>query len=166
MKKLIAIVLILCLFFALHCYTERKFDNEPPGGMLERFDEWAGKLGQAQITDDEDLIGRREAGIDDYVGYYEAKCDGTSGRDVIFGGGSVEERTLYVSGAVKVESGSAIVRTRLNDEVIELTLDEDGIFETELSLASGGNYIMVQYEDFKGTVELRSAYDSSVSDKI
>lgn len=148
------------------CETMNEVDNDTPGGIQESLEKWTGLLGQTQMTDDKDLIGSREVGIDDYVGSYEAACEDDSGRDVIFGGASTKERTLYVSGTVKTESGSATVRIRLNDKVIELTPDDNGDFETELSLESGGNYIMVLYEDFTGLVELRSAYDTNDSNKI
>lgn len=36
--------------------------------------------------------------------------------------------------------------------------DEDGYFETELRCTSGGNYVMVDYEDFAGTVEMTCEY--------
>ena len=157
MRKLLRCCLALILTLSLSACGK---------GSLEGLEEWAGKLGQTQITDGKDLIGSREAGIDDYIGSYEAECEDDSGRDVIFGGASTKERTLCVSGTVRTESGSATVRIRLNDEVIELTPDENGDFETELSLESGGNYIMVLYEDFTGTVELRSAYDTSNSYKM
>lgn len=157
MRKLLVFCLTLVMILSLSACGK---------GSLERLEEWAGDLGQTQISDSKHLIGSRDAGIDDYVGSYMAECEGNSGRDVIFGGASVEERILYVSGNVKTESGSAVVRIRLNDEVIELTPDDNGNFETELSLESGGNYIMVLYEDFTGTVELRSAYDTSEGNKL
>ena len=161
MKKFFVCCMALILIFSLSACEKRNLK-----GMLDSLEKWAGNLGQTQITEDKELIGSREAGIDDYVGSYEAECDGNSGRDVIFGGASTKERTLYISGNIKTESGWATVRIRLNDEVIELTPDENGYFETKLSLASGGNYIMVQYDDFMGTVELRSGYDTSDSNKI
>lgn len=157
MRKLLVCILALMLLLSLSACGEEK---------LECLEEWADKLGQAQLTDNKDLIGSREEGIDSYVGSYEATCEDDSGRDVIFGGASTMERTLYVSGTIKTEKGSATVRIRLNDEVSELTLDVNGNFGAELSLESGGNYIMVLYEDFTGTVELRSAYDTNVGNKI
>ena len=39
--------------------------------------------------------------------------------------------------------------------------DENGYFETNLSLESGGNYIMVNYEDFTGIIELYSEYEGA-----
>ena len=44
----------------------------------------------------------------------------------------------------------------MNGDVTELEPDEDGYFSTELKLDSGGNYIMVRYENYIGTVELTS----------
>lgn len=150
MRKLLMCCLALILTLSLSACGK---------GDLERLEDWANKLGQTQITDSKDLIGNREVFIDDYAGLYEAACEEDSGRDVIFGGASTEERTLYVSGNIKTESGSASVRIRLNKEVMVLTPDENGNFETKLSLESGGNYIMVLYEEFTGTVELRSTYE-------
>ena len=34
----------------------------------------------------------------------------------------------------------------------------DGYFETTLKLDNGGNYIMVIYEDFSGTMEMTCEY--------
>ena len=75
---------------------------------------------------------------------------------MIFGGVSLEGRKLYVSGYVNARSGKAVIRIRMNGDVTELEPDEDGYFSTELKLDSGGNYIMVRYENYIGTVELTS----------
>ena len=75
---------------------------------------------------------------------------------MVFGGGSIETRRLQVYGRILAEEGQATVRIRMNEEVVELEVDEEGRFETELRLKSGGNYIMVDYEEFSGTVELIS----------
>lgn len=104
------------------------------------------------------IIGVRVLGEDAYAGSYTADCKNNTGRDVIFGGASIEERSIKVYGTVKIESGAAMVRIRLNDDVIELETDGQGFFETELNLSTGGNYVMVVYEDFSGTVEMNSEY--------
>ena len=81
-----------------------------------------------------------------------------TGRDVVFGGASIHNRDLFLSGHIETESGNATVRIRMNSEVVELEPDADGYFETTLKLDNGGNYIMVVYEDFSGTVEMNSEY--------
>ena len=163
MKYLVTVILLVCVLF---CLTGCRLNYMEPEEVDAYLDGVAEKIGDSQITEDDELIGQRDLSDDSYCGSYIADCNNQTGRDVIFGSASTEERTLYVSGTVQTDSGSATVRIRLNDEVIELTPDENGDFETELSLESGGNYMMVLYEDFTGLVELRSAYDTNDSNKI
>jgi len=161
MKKLFSLLVFVLLFGILHCYTEWKFNNEKPKGIIKQVNEWTGKIGQTQITDDFNLIGKRLVSEDDYVGSYIADCDGETEKDVVFGGASIENRKLKVYGTLKAESGEATVRIQTNLDVIELTPNEDGSFEASLSLTSGGNYIMVDYEDFIGKIELYSEYEDA-----
>lgn len=156
MKKLIALVFLIVLFLAFHLYTEQKFEQDLPMGMMERLEMWAGKLGKTQLTDDEELHGTRTLTDEDdsYAGKYVADCAETTGRDVVFGGASTNARGMVLTGNVTVDAGEATIRIRMNDEVTELEPKEDGSFEMDLPFESGGNYIMVDYDDFSGTVEL------------
>lgn len=116
-------------------------------------------IGNSQITENGDLIGERLLADDDsYAGEYTAECTHMTGRDIVFGGASIYNRTLVLFGQIETESGNATVRIRMNSEVVELEPDADGYFETTLKLDNGGNYIMVIYEDFSGTVEINSEY--------
>ena len=81
-----------------------------------------------------------------------------TGRDVIFGGASIHNRDLFLSGHIETESGKATVRIRMNSEVVELEPDADGYFETTLKLDNGGNYILVIYEDFSGMLKMTCEY--------
>ena len=128
-----------------------------PEAMKEFLDGVVENIGDSQITDDDDLTGARLLVDDDsYVGEYTAECSHMTGRDVVFGGASIHNRDLFLSGHIETESGNATVR--MNSEVVELEPDADGYFETTLKLNNGGNYIMVVYEDFSGTVEINSEY--------
>ena len=130
-----------------------------PEAMQDFLDGVVENIGDSQITDDDDLIGARLLVDDDsYVGEYTAECNHMTGRDVVFGGASIHNRDLFLSGHIDAESGKATVRIRMNSEVVELEPDADGYFETTLKLNNGGNYIMVVYEDFSGTVEMNSEY--------
>ena len=130
-----------------------------PEAMHEFLDGVVENIGDSQITDDDDLIGTRLMVDDDcYVGEYTAECNHMTGRDVVFGGASIHNRDLFLSGHIETESGNATVRIRMNSEVVELEPDADGYFETTLKLNNGGNYIMVVNEDFSGTVEMNSEY--------
>lgn len=131
-----------------------------PEEMQDFLDGVVENIGDSQITDDKDLIGIRmlNENSDAYTGEYTTECEAVTGRDVVFGGASIHNRDLFLSGSIDAESGKATVRIRLNEEVIELEPDADGHFETTLKLDNGGNYIMVVYEDFSGTVEMNSEY--------
>lgn len=130
-----------------------------PEAMQEFLDGVVENIGDSQITDDDDLIGARLLVDDDsYVGEYTAECSHMTGRDVVFGGASIHNRDLFLSGHIETESGNATVRIRMNSEVIELEPDNDGYFETTLKLDNGGNYIMVIYEDFSGMLKMTCEY--------
>ena len=131
-----------------------------PEEMHEFLDGIAEDIGNSQITDDEDLFGTRflQNTEDSYVGEYSADCNHVTGRDVVFGGAYINSKELFLSGNIQSTTGEATVRIRLNNEVTELEPDSDGNFETTLKLSSGGNYIMVVYENFAGTVEMNCEY--------
>ena len=156
MKHAIIFLLLTSLLLSLNgC----KFNYMEQEEMKEFLDGVVENIGDSQITDDDDLIGARLLVDDDsYVGEYTAECNHMTGRDVVFGGASIHNRDLFLSGHIETESGNATVRIRMNSEVIELEPDADGYFETTLKLDNGGNYIMVVYEDFSGTVEMNSEY--------
>lgn len=158
MKRILLIILLLLAAMSL---TACDWAVSTPEGMHGILDDVAGFFGRSQITDDDELIGTRKLSDDAYTGTYTSDCAGNTGRDVIFGGGSILNKTLSIKGQISTESGSAIVRIRMNDEVVELESDSDGRFDTELSIHSGGNYIMIDYSDFAGSVELLSKYDAS-----
>ena len=158
MKKLIAFALLLCVALS---FTGCQFNYENPSEVLEKLEGWAENLGQSQITEDGDLIGERILSEDSYVGRYCADGEDETGKDVVFGGASIEKRQLRVYGTITTESGKATIRIRQNWDVTELETDEDGNFETNLSLDNGGNYIMVNYEDFTGSIELYSEYEGA-----
>ena len=156
MKHTIIFLLLTSLLLSLNgC----KFNYMEPEEMKEFLDGVIEDIGDSQVTDDDDLIGARLLVDDDsYVGEYTAECSHMTGRDVVFGGASIHNRDLFLSGHIETESGNATVRIRMNSEVVELEPDADGYFETTLKLNNGGNYIMVVYEDFSGTVEINSEY--------
>lgn len=133
-------------------------------GIHGLMDGLAQHLGRSQITDEGDLIGKRSLNGDGYTGGYCCAAAGTTGRDVVFGGASIDRRCIRISGTVETVSGTARIRIRLNDQVVVLTCDPDGCFGTMLSMNSGGNYIMVDYDRFVGRVELDSAYVQTADD--
>ena len=160
MKRVIAVFLLISMIFAL---TACRFNYMTPEEIAASMDDIASRIGDSQITEDSNLIGTRTLDEDAYSGTYASDCKDCTDRDVVFGGGSIEERKLKVSGRIQTDSGEALIRVRMNEDVFFLDCSEDGTFESTLSLSSGGNYIMVVYEDFTGTVEMTCEYADSAS---
>lgn len=95
MKKLLAFFAVLILLGSLAACN---LSGKEPEGVLNRLDGIVGQIGNSQITSDESLQGVRNNTEDSYTGEYSAKCDGQTGRDVIFGGGSIQKRSLHIHG--------------------------------------------------------------------
>ena len=156
MKKVIVGTLLICVLTVL--FGCSSWNNNSDGiKIIEQVENWTEALGKKQITKDSDLCGERilEQEGDYYSGSYNAQIEQITGRDVVFGGAGTEERTIICSGNIDRESGSIKIRVRMNEEVVYISPNENGHFEKEFSFESGGNYIMVDYEDFTGSIELR-----------
>lgn len=158
-QRLAALLVAVCLLFTC---TGCQFHLLRANDFSTFLEQVAHYLGNTQLTSDEHLIGSRSWDKDGYTGDYQAQCTGSTGQDVAFGGASLCRRTLRLSGSIHTESGKAVVRIRMNGILQELPLQGE-TFETELSFSGGGNYIMVSYQDFRGTVELKSEYPATVS---
>ena len=156
MKHTIIFLLLTVLLLSL---TGCRSNFMEPEAMQDFLDGVVENIGDSQVTEDDDLIGARLLVDDDsYVGEYTAECTHMTGRDVVFGGASIHNRDLFLSGHIETESGNATVRIRMNSEVVELEPDADGYFETTLKLDNGGNYIIVIYEDFSGMLKMTCEY--------
>lgn len=152
MKKGLLIGLLFVLAITL---TACDLKDVSPEALHGTIDDAVGWLGSGQLSKEDELIGQRKTQEDRFSGSYQAKPRGVTGRDVVFGGSSILTRKLRLTGRIQTESGSAGVRVRMNEEVISLTPDEKGNIATELRFVSGGNYIMVDYREFTGEVELK-----------
>ena len=58
--------------------------------MDKNYNQALQSIGDKGLTDDKDLQGKREFGIDSYVGNYTADYDDFSGNEIIFGGTALE----------------------------------------------------------------------------
>ena len=162
MKYLTTVILLICV---LLCLSDCRLNYMEPREMDAYLDDVAGKIGDSQITEDDDLIGHRDLSDDAYCGSYVADCNSQTGRDVIFGGASIHEKELRCYGSMQSKEGTAEIRIRLNNEVSILQTDEAGNFETEIYLKSGGNYIMIDYSDFTGSIEMICEYSEGGRDE-
>ena len=145
MKRAVAVLLTLALMLSLTACMSR-------GSMqLKRvdrcFDDLRGAFKMSDVTSSAELIGR-----------YTAQCENETGRDTVFGGASARNRRIKVKAHIKTETGSAVIRLRMNGRATKFLPDSDGNFEREFDFVSGGNYIMVDFNRFTGTVWMTAEY--------
>lgn len=62
---------------------------------LEHYNNIVEKLGEAQLTSDSKLQGKRVFGEDEYTGTYEAEYHKFSGTEYLFGGTSIEREAFH-----------------------------------------------------------------------
>ena len=157
MKRAAAVLLTLALMLSLTACMSR-------GSMqLKRadryFDDLRGAFKMSDVTNSARLIGKRENnGRDWFTGSYTAQCENETGRDTVFGGASARDKLIKVKAYIKTESGSAVIRLRMNGRATKFLPDSDGNFEREFDFGSGGNYIMVDFNRFTGTVWMTAEY--------
>lgn len=77
---------------------------------------------------------------------------------MVFGGASVKDRKIKLKVKILTESGAVSLRVRTGSDVKEYSVDENGIIEKTFDFDSGGNYAMIIYNNFTGTVEMTSEY--------
>ena len=153
MKRAAAVLLTLALMLSLTACMSR-------GSMqLKRadryFDDLRGAFKMSDVTSSAELIGKRENnGRDWFTGRYNVECENETG----FGGASARDKLIKVKAYIKTESGSAVIRLRMNGKVLEYTPDTDGRFEREFNFQNGGNYIMIDFDRFTGTVQMTAEY--------
>lgn len=116
-------------------------------------------LGALSLMNSYSLAGKREFGEDDYTGSYTAAYRGLSKRETLFGGTTLDTmdgRTLVIHCKTKRESGTLklLLVGGAEDTVL---FDGEGAFETELQPQPGSWYIVLETEDFTGSVTLTVA---------
>ncbi len=80
MKKLIPLFLMLCCLVSVTACSKDE--------IVSNYNQALQSIGDKGLTDDKDLQGKREFGIDSYVGNYTADYDDFSGNEIIFGNSS------------------------------------------------------------------------------
>lgn len=155
MKKLLAIFITVVIILG----AVEVVRKPSPRQIVDDFDSIVHIISLTQITRESKLIGKREnVGKDSYIGSYSSSCISEYGRDVVFGGASVKDRKIKLKVKILKESGGASIRVRTNSYVEDYSVDENGNFEKTFDFDGGGNYAMIIYNNFTGTVEMTSEY--------
>ena len=150
MKRILALLLALCCLASLQGCSKDE--------ILGRYNSALRAAGEAVLTDSGALQGRRVMGEDSYVGSYEAEYEGFSGRELLFGGTGLEREggnMIRVSGSLVVSGGTLRLLFKSGANEPAVLCDASGAFSTSVKLPSASNYILVEAEDFTGSLSLR-----------
>lgn len=155
MKKIVCIFLtILIIVLSTGCVYVK---NREPEDIVKDFDKVIGDISQLQIDKTENLCGTRE-NKDNFTGTYKLDVKNETGRECVFGGASINNRRVKLSGNFKVDEGKVTIRVRLNEKVVEISSEDLEDFDEEFDFEGGSNYIIFIYEDFTGKLDLKSEY--------
>ena len=150
MKRILALLLALCCLASLQGCSKDE--------ILGRYNSALRAAGEAVLTDSGALQGRRVMGEDSYVGSYEADYEGFSGRELLFGGTGLEREggnTLEITGSLEAEGGSLRLLFKSGADEPIFLCGASGAFSTSVELPSASNYILVEAENFTGSLSLR-----------
>lgn len=147
--------IILCLVIMLGSAFLFVADTED---IVNGYTQIVQMLGKSQLTSRLNMIGELYERKDDYVGGYMCNADSVTGRDVPYGGCSTKDKKLRLTGKVNRKRGDVNVRIRYGSETKNIKFDSRGYLEKELLFSAGGNYIIIEYDNFVGEIDLRTEY--------
>ena len=125
--------------------------------ILNHYNNVVQSAGSIELTGNSSLQGKKDNGIDDYTGTYQADYKAYTGTEYLFGGTSIKrEAGKDIAGTctLEVTSGTAKVFWISGaDEAVTL-LETTGTYSDTITLPDGGNYIGIECENFTGNIEM------------
>lgn len=153
MRHIITIILCIIAMLCAMFFQVADIDD-----ILSFYTSTVEYLGSRQLTSKLNLIGERYAEKDDYTGAYKCSADNVTGRDVIYGGCSVDKMKLNLTGKADTLSGELKIRIRYGYDAEYIKINEDGSFDELLEFDGGGNYIIIEYKNFTGEIDILTEY--------
>lgn len=141
------IILILICFFTISCSKD---------DIIKNYDNLNKTLGDLSLTKDNSLKGIRNFGIDHYVGTYKVEYKNFSGKEILFGGTTIERKkdnNIKINIEVNDSKGNLeiIMNTKNNEQVLAT---KDGIYEYEFNVQDGSNYLLIAGTKYSGKINI------------
>lgn len=149
MKKFILLCLALsCLLILSGCSKDE---------IVENYNQVLQEIGDNALSRDKELQGTRKFGEDSYIGTYQADYDNFTGEERLFGGTSLERASgneICISCDLDMEAGKAKLCLLTGNEEPQILCDTSTSYSNTLELPSASNYIILQTENFTGSIDL------------
>ena len=125
--------------------------------ILDQYNNVVQLAGNATLTRDLSLKGKRMYGDDHYTGTYVADYKDFSKTEYLFGGTSIERengKDISVSCDLEITEGTAQVFWVSGSDDPVILLEATDSYSETITLPEGGNYIGITGNNFTGHVEL------------
>ena len=150
-KKIFSLVLVCTLAIGLSLTGYSKDE------ILDQYNNVVQLAGNATLTGDLSLKGKRTYGDDHYTGTYVADYKDFSKTEYLFGGTSIERengKDISVSCDLEITEGTAQVFWVSGSDDPVILLEATDSYSETITLPEGGNYIGITGNNFTGHVEL------------
>ena len=150
-KKIFSLVLVCTLAIGLSLTGCSKDE------ILDQYNNVVQLAGNATLTGDLSLEGKRTYGDDHYTGTYVADYKDFSKTEYLFGGTSIERengKDISVSCDLEITEGTAQVFWVSGSDDPVILLEATDSYSETITLPEGGNYIGITGNNFTGHVEL------------
>ena len=150
-KKIFSLVLVCTLAIGLSLTGCSKDE------ILDQYNNVVQLAGNATLTRDLSLKGKRTYGDDHYTGTYVADYKDFSKTEYLFGGTSIERengKDISVSCDLEITEGTAQVFWVSGSDDPVILLEATDSYSETITLPEGGNYIGVTGNNFTGHLEV------------
>ena len=150
-KKIFSLVLVCTLAIGLSLTGCSKDE------ILDQYNNVVQLAGNATLTGDLSLKGKRTYGDDHYTGTYVADYKDFSKTEYLFGGTSIERengKDISVSCDLEITEGTAQVFWISGSDDPVILLEATDSYSETITLPKGDNYIGITRNNFTGHVEL------------
>lgn len=128
--------------------------------LIDKYKNISEKLGDTILTSDYKLKGKRTFGLDHYVGVYEAEYKNYTGKEVVFGGTTIEkdnDDNIHIKIIIEDSNGSVQVIQKLKEED-RILATKDGIYGYDFNINDGSNYLIIDLKDYSGKININVDY--------
>lgn len=133
-----------------------KVTDFPKDAILNTYNTLVQFLGEESLTSDKKLKGKREYGVDHYVGTYYAEYSGNTGKEILFGGTVLSRKNGdHITVQIKLEKveGNIKVINRMGEKEI-IILEDTGEYEDTIYIEGMSYYLVVELDNFKGKLKV------------
>ena len=151
-KKIFSLVLVCTLAIGLSLTGCSKDE------ILDQYNNVVQLAGNATLTGDLSLKGKRTYGDDHYTGTYVADYKDFSKTEYLFGGTSIERengKDISVSCDLEITEGTAQVFWVSGSDDPVILLEATDSYSETITLPEGGNYIGITGNNFTGHLEMK-----------